>query len=194
MNMRDILSNVACTNEMRVEDLNMRSYDDVDYSDLDYLEVTCGYITKEKNVVTNKIINGDLLEIKEGVIIHQVNNKFVMGAGIAKIIRFKYKNHYNDYMASKLELGSVVTTRINTEPFFGVIGIVAQNGYGYNKRYTDYIAFENCLIKIAELYNKNTSINYYMPYGIGCGLAGGNWNKVLNLIIKHCPFIILVKK
>lgn len=140
-----------------------------------------------------KVINGDITNINKGVIIHQVNNKHVMGAGVAKSIRTKHPTHYTDYMNSTLTLGSLVCSRIN--PNFGIIGMVAQNGYGRNKDtvYTDYSAFRKCLIAIKELYNKNPNINYYMPYNIGCGLANGNWDTIESLIRELCPFIILVK-
>lgn len=139
------------------------------------------------------IVKGNLLDITTGVIIHQVNNKRVMGAGIAKGIRSLYPKHYDDYMKSSMTLSELVTTRITTEPFFGVVGMVTQDGYGSDRRYTDYEAFKRSLIKIAKLYETNPSIKYYMPFNIGCGLAGGDWNIVSELINTYCPFITIIK-
>ena len=45
-----------------------------------------------------KIITGNLLLIKKGVIVHQVNNCGLMNAGVAKQIRNAYPHHYADYM------------------------------------------------------------------------------------------------
>lgn len=140
-----------------------------------------------------KYVIGNLLDITDGVLIHQVNNKRVMGAGIAKPLRALYPQHYRDYMSSDLTLGNIVPTRINTEPFFGIIGMVAQDGYGRDKQYTVYEGFISCLVKIKALYEKNPSIKYYMPYGIGCGLAGGDWEVVSNLIHTYTPFVTLIK-
>ena len=124
-----------------------------------------------------KIIEGNLLDINKGVIIHQVNNRGVMGAGIAKQIRAKYPKHYDDYMKNKQyeKLGDLVYTRIRRD--FVVIGMISQDGYGRDKDkvYTSYDAFEQCLMKINKLYRKNSNVKYYVPFGIGCNLANGDW-------------------
>ena len=140
-----------------------------------------------------EIIEGDLLDIDKGIIIHQVNNCKAMGSGVAGQIRAKYNQHYIDYKNSELKLGGIVKTKINNK--FGVVGIIAQNGYGRdkNKVYTDYIAFEICLNKIRYIYDKNPKINFYMPYGIGAGLANGDWNRIYKLIKTICPFIKLIR-
>lgn len=140
-----------------------------------------------------KIITGDITNIERGIIIHQVNNKGVMGAGVAKSIRAKYPSHYTDYSRASLQLGSLVCSRISNT--FGVIGMVSQNGYGRDKNviYTDYSAFRSCLEQIRVFYNKNPRIKYYMPYNIGCGLANGNWSVISAMIEEICPFITLIK-
>lgn len=132
----------------------------------------------------------DILNITTGVIIHQVNCQHVMGAGLALQIRNKYPQHYQDYMNSTLKLGTLITTRINNQ--FGIIGMCAQQSYGRHKRQTDYKAFEQCLNQIKILHDKAPSIKYYMPYKIGCGLAGGDWDIISQLITDICPFINIV--
>lgn len=140
------------------------------------------------------IINGDLLNIHRGVIIHQVNNKHVMGAGIAKAIRERYPQHYTDYCKSQLNMGSLVTTRISDK--FGIIGIVAQNGYGRDKHelYTSYLAFRKCCESIAYLHSLNPTVQYYMPKGIGCGYGNGDWKIVSGIIDTYAPFITIIEK
>ena len=139
------------------------------------------------------IINGDLLQFTEGVIIHQVNNRRVMGAGVAKSIATKYPMHKQDYLNSKLDLGSIVITKLSNK--FAILGLVAQNGYGRDSShcYTDYEALKDCLMRIAYWHKLNPTVKYYVPYGIGCGLANGNWNTVSGLIDTYAPFIIAVK-
>lgn len=44
------------------------------------------------------IVNGDLLDVEAGVIIHSVNCMGVMGSGVAKQIRDKYPEHYRQYL------------------------------------------------------------------------------------------------
>lgn len=136
----------------------------------------------------------DLLDVNKGVIIHQVNCRRVMGAGIAKALRAKYPQHYTDYMAVACPnmLGNIVCTKVDKH--FGIIGMFAQLNYGRQEKQTSYSAFKECLIKISTLHAKNPNVQYYMPYGIGCGLAGGDWRIVSQMITEICPFIILIKK
>lgn len=42
-------------------------------------------------------IKGNILNVTEGIIVQQVNCMGVMGAGLAKQIKDKWPNIYNDY-------------------------------------------------------------------------------------------------
>lgn len=137
-------------------------------------------------------VRGNVLDIEKGIIIHQVNNQHKMGRGLALEIRKRYPKHYDDYMASGLQMGSLVKTSINSK--FGIIGIVAQDGYGTDKCYTDYEAFENALLEIQKLHELKPAVEFYMPYRIGCGLAGGNWLIVGKLIETITPFVTVLEK
>lgn len=132
------------------------------------------------------IIHRNILEICEGVIVHQVNNKRVMGAGLAKQIRNKYPQHYNDYLKHPLRLGSCVSTTLRN---LTIVGIVAQDGYGRDRRYTDYAAFEECLKLLAKAHQAPI----YIPYNIGCGLAGGDWSIISQLIEQYLPTATICK-
>ena len=136
-----------------------------------------------------RIIKGNLLHITSGIIVHQVNNGRVMGAGLALQIKQRYPKHYNDYMKSKMILGQIVVSRVSQE--LTVVGIIGQDGYGRDRRYTDYDALEEGFKRIA-LIREGKPV--YIPYGIGCGLAGGDWKVVSKLIEKHIPNAILVKR
>ena len=132
-----------------------------------------------------KVIKGNLLN-QQGVILHQVNCKGVMGAGIAKQIRSLYPQHYVDYINSPQQLGNIVITHVS--PTLTIIGLFAQDGYGRNKQYTNYKALEECLIKVAQLNVQHV----FAPYKIGCGLGGGDWKIVKSLFEKHLPQTIFV--
>jgi len=136
-------------------------------------------------------INRTLLSVQSGYIIHQVNCQYKMGAGIAKDIRALYPRHYADYMASNLWLGNIVITNISDN--FGVIGICAQDRYGRDRRYTDYDALEACLVKIAKMKEFKPAMDFYMPKGMGCRTAGGDWAVVKDKLEKITPFVILCK-
>lgn len=51
------------------------------------------------------------------------------------------------------------------------------------KLYTDYTAFQSCLKRIKLTVPAGETIA--MPFKIGCGLGGGDWNVILGLIQKE---------
>lgn len=146
------------------------------------------------------IVEGNLLKVKEGMIIHQVNNCGKMGAGLAKQIREKYPEHYNDYITMynhflkdspeskqiKTLLGKHVDTKYDN---LIVRGIFSQDGYGRDKTYTSYEHLKTCLQNIS----KSKVDTVYIPYELGCGLAGGDWNIVSKMILDILPSAIIVK-
>ena len=77
---------------------------------------------------------GDLLKVKRGIICHQVNCKYVMGAGLAAQIRKAYPEHYSDYMSRYAHLGGLCITQINSDLY--VIGIYGQDSYGRSGGYS----------------------------------------------------------
>ena len=65
-----------------------------------------------------------------------------------------------------------------------VINIFGQLDYGRQSGvvYTDYEALKKAFIKInQECAFKSVAF----PYGIGCGLAGGDWGKVERLMLRY---------
>ena len=160
-----------------------------------------------------RIITGNLLSIKRGVIVHQVNNCGLMNAGIAKQIREAYPSHYNDYMrmysaymtqygrpdldkyyghAAIAELlGQCVITQIN--PGFYIAGIFAQHGCGreLGVRYTDYSAMSAAFDKIHAQFSR---WDVYIPAGIGSSLAGGDRSTIHHIIARHLPNATLIER
>ncbi|MGL5190517.1 MAG: macro domain-containing protein [Cetobacterium sp.] len=139
------------------------------------------------------IVNGNILNVKSGIIVHQVNCMGVMGAGLAKQIKDKYPNVYYDYKdyckTYDNILGDVYASRVDDKLM--IIHLFGQYSYGRNKKQTDYDAFEKALIMLKQIDDgKNT---FYFPYGIGCGLAGGDWNVISSLIDRYFPKAIIVK-
>lgn len=123
----------------------------------------------------------DILAVEEGIIAHQVNLQGVMGAGLAKQIRLKYPEVYQSYSywckSGKLTLGSNQYLKVSDGLW--ICNMAAQKSYGRDKRYTNYDALRLCL---RELNATAGSLPVYLPYGIGCGLAGGDWGVVLPMI------------
>ena len=115
---------------------------------------------------------------------HQVNCKGVMGAGLAKQIKDKYPEVYKEYLrVENPTLGIILP--VFTHDGRACINMFAQDGYGRDKRYTDYDAFKKCLDAIESFlksHHVHEDVQIAFPYGIGCGLAGGDWKIVLCML------------
>ena len=132
------------------------------------------------------IINQDLTKVTKGIIVHQLNNKRVMGAGVARQIRSKYPQHYGDYLKSRMVLGDVVITKVSSDLF--IIGYIGQDGYGRDGYcYTVYSALVKAFETIQKFSDNHNHLPIYLPYNMGCALAGGDWNIVSNLISNIMP-------
>lgn len=129
-----------------------------------------------------KYIKGDILNVTEGIIVQQVNCFGVMGAGLAKQIRDKWPSVYNSYQDrvhyspnNKDLLGMTVWNRVNTNLF--IASIFGQYDYGYGAKFTNYPALFKGIDYIFGLAETDQA-TIYIPKGLGCGLAGGNWDFV----------------
>lgn len=135
-----------------------------------------------------KEIKGDLVEMKEiDIFCHQTNCFKTMGAGIAKRICQKYPEvRYKDYdyqtkYGSKNIFGTINCVKCSDGRI--CVNMYAQYAYGRDKRYTDYDMFQKCLDRLAKgLRSIPNDSKIGFPKNIGCGLAGGDWNKVLSMI------------
>lgn len=130
-----------------------------------------------------KVVNGDLLTaFDDGIpaIGHQVNCQGVMGAGLARQIRNHYPKVYEQYKmaynGSPDLLGKIQPILIDKNKT--VVNLFAQDGYGRNGLYTDYNALSECLSKLRNYVDHNVAL----PFGLGAGLAGGDWNRIYNMI------------
>lgn len=133
------------------------------------------------------IIEGNILDVKEGAVFHQVNCKGKMGSGVAGQIAKRYPKVYNDYKKKceskedKDLLGGIQSVKVSDKLY--VIKSFTQLNYGRNSnlKYTD----EDKLIKNIKqaVYEGNKKgIKVYIPYLIGCGLGNGNWDNVYESI------------
>lgn len=134
-----------------------------------------------------RIIKGDLMESSAKYICHQVNCQGAMRSGVAKQIREKwpvvfdrYKAACDKYKDKRDELlGKIQCVKV--EEGTAVINIFGQNKYGYDgNQYTDLDALCTACKYIASKVKAGETIA--MPYRIGCGLGGGDWGKVLDML------------
>ncbi len=132
------------------------------------------------------IKHGNILTSNAAYIAQQVNCMGVMGAGLAKSIREKYPAVYDEYRElckrtepSRHLLGTCqlvqVTDGVTIANCFG------QVEYGRDKQYTDYSGLRKALIAL-KFSAEKTGGCIAIPYNLGCGLAGGKWNQVLDII------------
>ncbi|MBU8607895.1 macro domain-containing protein [Bacillus pumilus] len=141
-----------------------------------------------------RIVERNILDTTKNIICHQVNCKGVMGAGLAKQIKSKYPNVFKDYkrLCENQNVKSGKSGLLGATQFVDVSGnktianLFAQDNYGVNKRQTDYDAMELCLKSLNSVvntdYSKYKGCSIAIPYGIGCGLAGGDWKIVKQMI------------
>lgn len=132
---------------------------------------------------------GDLLKSKCNIICHQVNCQGVMGSGIAKQIRELYPKVYEEYKKFVQETGS--------SGCYGMVQLspIGQNYYianiftQYNFlprtiNHTNYALFRLACQNLKKHLRLN-ELTYYkigFPDHIGCGLAGGDWDIVKEII------------
>ena len=130
-------------------------------------------------------INADLLDSDCNFICHQVNCMGKMGSGIAKQIRARWPEVYENYsrvvdfdMFGKAQILYIEDANI---PYQCVVNLFAQQTYGYDdNRYTSYDAFWMCLNDLRLQIPEGSTIAF--PYKIGCGLGGANWEVIEKMI------------
>lgn len=126
--------------------------------------------------------NGDLLKSNCDIICHQVNRDGIMGGGLALQIATKYPEVKNDYKIycqfNNYDCGGEVCfSQINhTNKYIA-------NCFSQNEDFTtNYKWLKNCFKMIKLFANKNDKIG--VPFNYGCGIALGDWNKVLSIFKK----------
>lgn len=137
-------------------------------------------------------VKGNLLDTPIQFIAHQVNCCGVMGAGVAKALAQKYPNllpEYRDFIECNDEqsLGMCCIYHCRQDNKY-ILNIFGQLDYGRDKCYTDYDAvatgfYDALEIIHCEFYKEDGCQTVIaIPYGMGCGLAGGNWAVMTNIL------------
>lgn len=146
-------------------------------------------------------VDGDILQIKRGILVHQVNCLGIMGAGLAKQIAEQFPKAEKQYMdivsknkkqfgsnAGPELLGNIFVSELSPE--VQLVHLFGQLTVGQGVR-TIYNAHRIAWPNIDMLANY-LQCPVYAPKYIGCGLAGGDWNIISEIIKKACPRTILV--
>lgn len=139
-----------------------------------------------------KIIKGDLLKLADDgyfdVIVHGCNCYNNMGAGIAYMIAKKYPEAYHvdqkTKRGDKSKLGTYTIgkhfTKTNPVKMFYIINAYTQYGCNASKNIDlfEYESFSNILKTLSQDFPLS---NFGFPL-IGCGLAGGDKERILGMI------------
>lgn len=136
-----------------------------------------------------KEVKGDLLQAPENIIGHQVNCQGTMNAGLAAKIRNKYpivferyKQLVNMHNSNKeILLGTTQVIKVQENKY--VANLFGQLNYGKYQRQTSYDHLYQALETLKGKAKKH-NLTVALPHGLGCGLAGGDWDIVRNLIDK----------
>lgn len=147
-------------------------------------------------------VKGDITFVTHGIIVHQVNAKGVMGAGVSLQLRDKWPAVYDDYdityRRQELRLGHNIYTNIVKNNFrLQVASMCAQEDYGVRGvRYTSYKAFKKCLKSLVMWHVSclQGRLPVYFSHEIGCDLAGGEWVIIKPLLEEYFPKGIIMKK
>lgn len=132
-----------------------------------------------------KYQTGNICDIRSGCICHQVNCQNVMGAGAAKALYSKWpvvKQSYHklcDKTEKRQLLGMLQFVPVSNE--LVVANSFSQfyygNGLVNGRCYTDMDKLETNIRACCQKF-----LEVYIPYKIGCGLAGGNWEELAQRI------------
>lgn len=118
------------------------------------------------------------------IVCHQVNCQGKMGAGLALEIRRKHPEVYESYKArcdaEQARLGDVQLCDVSSDYGYIIANVFGQDGYGRDRCYTDYKALYKAFTFLHTIFPYAL---IRVPYGMGCGLAGGNWTAVRCVIL-----------
>jgi hypothetical protein len=98
-------------------------------------------------------------------------------------------NHYRDYAQSYgvRALGDCVIT----EGKPAIVHLFGQQDTGRDRCHTEYGALEKSLIRFNAKRDHKRPVA--VPFGLGCGLAGGDWKIVGSLLDRYLPEATIYK-
>lgn len=146
-----------------------------------------------------KIISGNIFDLDSGHILHQVNCMGVMGAGIAGRIAKKHpvvkENYLNmcDRFSKQERLGKLQLVQV--APKLSFFNSFSQFAFGRdeNEKYTEEDLLIGNIERAASIARQNNQ-PLYVPFNIGCGLGGGDWDLIWdgikdldNVLVVHKP-------
>lgn len=131
---------------------------------------------------------GNLLDIKEGMIVHGCNAQKTMGSGVALTIKNTYPDAYHAYVEwlekcehnNRNPLGTVVMHRVNHG--LVIANAITQKTYGSDRtvKYVSYDAIHDSFKVIMDFAN-TYGMQVHIPL-IGAKRGGGDWEVISRII------------
>lgn len=126
-------------------------------------------------------IKGDVLKSDERIIVHGCNCFNTMGSGIAKQIKKLFPNAYDEdqktQKGDRTKLGRF-SSALCADDSVVIVNAYTQYRYGRDKVHVNYDALRTAMSRICV---DLPDVPIAMPK-IGCGLAGGDWEKVSEIL------------
>ena len=139
-------------------------------------------------------VTGDLITFPANSIAHQTNFDGIMGGGVAYYIAntLLSSRSYNEYdslcarqkrsLLGKAQFLPTVDVERNMKATRIVANMFCQdNRIQPDGGITRYDCMEQCLKRI-ERFASNKGFSVAVPGSVGCGIAGGNWDRVRPII------------
>lgn len=136
---------------------------------------------------------GNILDATEPYIIHGCNAQGRMGSGVAKAlmdrypqVKVQYHRHFDGCMIGmETFLGTIHA--VDTDGPHTVFNAITQEFFGYDGRlYASYDAIEQCMNTLnktmCEIGRALGETQYVAMPLLGCGLAGGDWPVVSEIV------------
>ena len=145
-------------------------------------------------------VKDDLFNTEHHYILHGCNSKGVMGSGIAKTVRARYPEAYEQYTlwcAKGFRLGTSLLVECGDKT---IINAVTQQNYGKVSEQTGpnpvrYVSYDAIATIFEELEQTIPHETIAMPL-IGAALGGGSWNVISAIIEAECktiqPFVYML--
>jgi O-acetyl-ADP-ribose deacetylase (regulator of RNase III) len=135
---------------------------------------------------------GNLIDMAEqnmfDIIIHGCNCMHTMGSGIAKEVRERYPQAYDEDLKTVRDARNKVGTYSVADAFdednnyvFSIINAYTQ--FNFSPRGVDHFEYEGFENILNELFDNDSNVDtrFGFPY-VGCGLAGGNEERIVKII------------
>lgn len=139
---------------------------------------------------------GNMLDVKSGMLIHGVNCQGVMGSGIAKEVKDRFPDAFDQYIFF-CQQNPVVKTRlglISAQYYYGpgisdtkiekvIVNGITQENFGRSPgvRYVSYPAIASVFKTSIDLACELGISEIHYPL-IGAGLGGGDWSIISDII------------